>query len=311
MITIIAAVSSDGFIGQHGKIPWRLKSDMEHFKSITAGHTVVMGRKTWESLPPKFKPLRDRRNIILTHQPDFSAGGAEIVPSLEQALEITDGDEEVFIMGGSEVYRQAMPVAERLLITHVHTIVGEQGDALFPGIDPNAWNLATTKKRARTDGDEHDFHIAMYSPNLRYIEMANVRPGKMMQEYRRIRKDGHCPFCPSHLSVWHKKPVLHKGEYWTLTTSDYPYPDTASHLLLILNEHEESFGTLPIAAQHEFCSIVTAVETEGKFPGGAICGRSGDPLRSGASVKHLHFHLIVPSKAAGQVAFYLGTRKVI
>ena len=127
-IALIAAVAEDGTIGNAGKIPWHLSDDLKRFKRLTLGHPVIMGRKTFESIG---KPLPGRRNIVLTRQP-----GTDHFPSLEAALK-SCGDETVFIIGGAEAYRAALPVADTLLLTHVKHPGG--GDTKFPDYDRSQW----------------------------------------------------------------------------------------------------------------------------------------------------------------------------
>ncbi len=132
-ISIIVATGKDGVIGNMGKIPWRLPADMAHFKSVTMGHPVVMGRKTFESIG---KPLPGRRNIVITRQSDYRATGCEVAGSLEEGLKLA-GDGEIFVIGGEELYRGALPQAKKIYLTEVS---GEfAGDAHFPKIDPKIW----------------------------------------------------------------------------------------------------------------------------------------------------------------------------
>ena len=138
-IALIAAVARNGIIGRDGRMPWRLPADLTRFKRITFGHTVLMGRRTWESLG---KPLVGRRNVVLTRDRSFSAPGCEIVHSIDtgRALAGLPGpSSELFIIGGAAVYAAFMPFADRLLITHIDIDV--DGDALFPRIDPARWRL--------------------------------------------------------------------------------------------------------------------------------------------------------------------------
>ena len=116
-LKMIVAVGSDGAIGRNGDLIWKLPSDLKRFKALTTGHPVIMGRKTWESLPKK--PLPGRRNIILTRQSDYSAEGAEIVNSLHEALKITE-NETPFIIGGAEIYNAALPYVSEAFLTIVN-----------------------------------------------------------------------------------------------------------------------------------------------------------------------------------------------
>jgi dihydrofolate reductase len=138
-IALIAAVARNGIIGRDGRMPWRLPSDLARFKRLTLGHTVLMGRRTWESIR---RPLVGRRNVVLTHDRSFSAPGCEVVHSIGEgrALAVPPGaGGELFVIGGAAVYAAFMPFADRLLITHVDADV--DGDTVFPRIDPVRWRL--------------------------------------------------------------------------------------------------------------------------------------------------------------------------
>ena len=136
-IVIIAAVAKNRVIGKDNTLIWNIPEDMAHFKALTSGQTVIMGRKTWESLPPRFRPLPGRRNIVISRQADFAAPGAELAGSLEAALQLAAKAETVFIIGGEQIYRQAMDVANRLEITEVD--LEPAGDAWFPEIPSTEW----------------------------------------------------------------------------------------------------------------------------------------------------------------------------
>jgi len=136
-IVIVAAVAANRVIGKDNRLIWNIPEDMAHFKALTAGHTVIMGRKTWESLPERFRPLPGRRNIVISRQPDYVAAGAELAGSLEQALQLAASAELAFVIGGEQIYRQAMAVADRLEITAVE--LAPEGDAWFPEIAAVDW----------------------------------------------------------------------------------------------------------------------------------------------------------------------------
>jgi dihydrofolate reductase len=137
-IVIIAAVARNRVIGKDNQLLWHIPEDMAHFKALTAGHTVIMGRRTWESLPERFRPLPGRRNIVITRQAGYAAPGAELAGSLEKALELASTAAVTFIIGGEQIYTQAMAVADRLEITEVD--LEPEGDAWFPEISANEWN---------------------------------------------------------------------------------------------------------------------------------------------------------------------------
>ncbi len=132
---LIWAQGSTGTIGDAGQIPWRVPEDMAHFKAVTMNHPVIMGRKTWDSLPEKFRPLPGRRNIVVTRNSEWQCEGAEAAASVESALELA-GEHTVWIMGGGEIYRGAMPYATELHVTEIDLPVA--GDTAAPAI-PTGW----------------------------------------------------------------------------------------------------------------------------------------------------------------------------
>ena len=132
-ISIVVAIAQNHAIGKDNKLLWHLPNDLKHFKTITSGHTVIMGRKTYDSVG---KPLPNRRNIVITRQ-RMDISGCEVVNSLEQALALCKTEEEVFIVGGAEIYRQAMSVTNKIHLTIVHQ--NFDGDTYFPDIEENTW----------------------------------------------------------------------------------------------------------------------------------------------------------------------------
>ena len=159
-IVLIAAVAENDVIGRGAAMPWRLKSDMRHFRTLTTGKPVVMGRKTYLSLA--IKPLPGRTNIVVTRDPDFTAPGVLVAPSLEAALQAACGDalrrggSEIMIVGGAEIYAQAMPAASRLEITRIHA--RPEGDTRFPPIDDGWTEVARVAHPAGPDDDApYDF----------------------------------------------------------------------------------------------------------------------------------------------------------
>lgn len=149
-IILIAAVAKNRVIGLDNRLLWNIPEDMAHFKALTAGQTVVMGRKTWESLPPRFRPLPGRRNIVISRQADYAAPGAELAGSLQSAMRLAATDERIFVIGGEQIYRQAMALADRLEITEVNQ--SPAGDAWFPEIPTVDW-----QKTAKTEGAGYAF----------------------------------------------------------------------------------------------------------------------------------------------------------
>lgn len=162
-IVLLAAVAENGVIGRGNALPWRLKSDMQHFRALTMGKPVVMGRKTYLSIG---KPLKDRTTIVVSRDNTFNAPGIVVAPSLDAALTAARGDalrrnvDTVIVAGGAEIYAQAMALATQLAITHVHKHV--DGDALFPAIDPKLWRESARDEHAPTAEDEAAFAFVTY-----------------------------------------------------------------------------------------------------------------------------------------------------
>ncbi len=134
--SLIAAVAENGVIGRAGGLPWHLPDDLKHFKRLTVDHTVIMGRKTFDEVK---RPLPNRRNVVISRDPTFHPAGVTVVSSLLEALALGSSEDEVFVIGGGEIYRLAMPGADRLYLTIVHASV--EGDTYFPGFDHQAWAL--------------------------------------------------------------------------------------------------------------------------------------------------------------------------
>jgi dihydrofolate reductase len=135
---LIYARARNGVIGRDGRMPWHLPEDMAHFKRTTLGCPVIMGRKTWESLPPVFRPLPGRRNIVITRQRGWQAPGAEVAHSLEQARALCQDAEQAWIMGGADIYRQALPLAQQVVVTEIDADFA--GDAFAPELG-DAWQV--------------------------------------------------------------------------------------------------------------------------------------------------------------------------
>jgi dihydrofolate reductase len=154
-IVLIAAVAKNRVIGRDNQLVWQLPEDMQHFKALTQGHTVLMGRKTWESLPPRFRPLPGRRNIVVTRQGDYAAPGAEVAGSLPAALALAAADETVFVIGGAEIYAQALPLADSLEITQVD--LEPAGDAWFPPIPAAEWQETARTAAVSQNGTGYAF----------------------------------------------------------------------------------------------------------------------------------------------------------
>lgn len=151
-IYLVAAVAANGVIGAKGRMPWHLPEDLRHFKALTLGHPVIMGRRTWESIG---KPLPGRENIVVSRRAGFDAPGASVASSLGAALALCAGEAVVFVIGGGELYRESLPLAHGLVLTEIQRDF--EGDTRFPDWDRAPWRETQRKPQAAADGLRFDF----------------------------------------------------------------------------------------------------------------------------------------------------------
>ena len=157
MVSIIVAIAQNGTIGDKNALLWHIKEDMRFFRTTTSGHPVIMGRKTFESLGSK--PLPKRTNIVITRaEREFE--GALTAHSLQEAIRMAGDDEEIFIMGGAQIYREALPVVDRMYITHVGR--DYDGDTVFPETDYSKWKLVDVVRHERGEEYEYPFEFRTY-----------------------------------------------------------------------------------------------------------------------------------------------------
>ncbi len=164
-VSIIVAKSLNNVIGKDNQLIWRLSADLQLFKIQTTGHYIIMGRKTYESIG---KPLPNRTSIVITNNPDFSVPeGHFVAHSLEEAIQICIGKklDQVFIIGGGEIYRQAVPIADELVVTEVNAIL--DGDVFFPEIDMNEWTVVSSNSYKKDEKNQFDFDFVIYKRNTK------------------------------------------------------------------------------------------------------------------------------------------------
>jgi dihydrofolate reductase len=156
-LILIAAVARNGVIGRNNRLPWRLKADLAHFKSVTYGHSIVMGRKTWESLG---RPLPGRRNLVVSRTPGYQASGAEVFASPQDAIRAAAPAEKVFVIGGAQLYDQLLGDADRLLLTEVWADV--DGDTRLPTIDHRLFEEVRREPHGADTDNEFDYDFVEY-----------------------------------------------------------------------------------------------------------------------------------------------------
>ncbi len=156
-LSLILAASQNGVIGANNRLPWRLPADLAYFKRLTLGHSVVMGRKTYESIG---KPLPGRANIIITRQANFQAAGCQIALSLDAALALCPPADEVFIIGGADIYRQALPRADKIYLTRIHADF--TGDLLMFNINPVLWQETSRQNFEPDEKNEYRYSFFIF-----------------------------------------------------------------------------------------------------------------------------------------------------
>lgn len=156
-IYVVAAVAANGIIGANGQLPWSLPEDLKHFKRLTMGHPVIMGRRTWESLKG---PLPGRDNIVVTRTPGYEAPGAAVASSLEAALALCLGESVAFVIGGSQLFEDSLPIAAGLVMTEIDRPY--EGDTWFPEYDRSRWKETQREQHVTTDGTR--FAFVLYEP---------------------------------------------------------------------------------------------------------------------------------------------------
>ncbi|HLP64032.1 dihydrofolate reductase [Flavobacterium sp.] len=152
MIILIAAAAENNALGKNNDLLWHLPDDFKRFKQLTSNHYIIMGRKTFESFP---KPLPNRTHVIITRQKDYKVDNCIVVSGLKQALEVCPENEDVFIIGGGEIYKQSMEIADLIELTRVHTTI--EADTFFPEIDPNDWKLLSEEFHPNDEKHQYAF----------------------------------------------------------------------------------------------------------------------------------------------------------
>ena len=156
-VTLIAAASENNALGKDNKLIWHLSEDLKRFKRLTQGHAVIMGRKTFESMP---RALPNRKNIVLTRNKNYTAKEAWVAHTIEEALSFTEGDAQPFVIGGGEVYSLFIPLADKIELTRVHASF--EADAFFPEVDPTDWELVKEEKHFKSIDQPYDYSYLTY-----------------------------------------------------------------------------------------------------------------------------------------------------
>ena len=162
IVSAIAALSRNRVIGKNNDLPWRLPDDMKFFMETTKGHHIIMGRRNYDSLHEKYKPLPQRTNIVITRQQQLKAPGCTVLHAVEPALDLarSNGEEECFVIGGAEIYQLAMPYTTRLYLTEIDAVI--EGDTFFPETVPSDWKEISRKHHPADERHAYAFDIVVY-----------------------------------------------------------------------------------------------------------------------------------------------------
>lgn len=302
-ISIIAAVAENSVIGRDNEIPWSLPNDLRRFAELTKDHKVIVGRKTYQSILKRLgHPLNDRQNIVITRQQNFPVlNKDEVVMSWKGALKKVCNEKEAFVIGGAEIYCLAIPYAQRMYITKVHTKC--DGDAFFPRLNIAEWQEISSEPHTRDQENKYDYTFAVLerkksARELRrkipesFVNLRNARTEDQYKIMEMIQKEGFCPFCPEHISKAQLKPIIKQGKYWQIRENRWPYKNTRVHLIVIHNRHVEKLSEISPEAAKELFELAKWAEDKYQILGGAIGIRFGDFHLNGGTVLHLHAHLI-------------------
>jgi len=294
-ISLIVAMATNRAIGRTGDLLWRLPNDFKHFRELTTGHPIIMGRKTFESLPNGALP--DRTNIVITRQVDYQAPDCRVVTSLDAAIGLATnlGSDEIFVIGGGEIYRQALPLANRVYLTAVNT-APQDADTFFPELPDDEWKLTSSDTHPTDEKHAYDYDFRVYDrqPEVgKVVDPHYAKSGEYREVLEEIADGKQCPFCPGQLH-WHKEPILKEENGWLITKNSWPYQNAAHHFLLIGRTHHDRFDELTAADWETIRTLINWAIAEFKLPGGGIAMRFGQTSHTGATVVHFHIHLIVP-----------------
>lgn len=307
-ICIVVAMASNKVIGKDGKLPWHIPEDLKYFRNLTKGHPVIMGRKTFESILSRLggHPLSDRTNIVLSRYHDLNHWGKNVITAssfedaLDKASKAPKISDKVFVIGGESVYYQALPFATRMYITMLFRHF--DGDAFFPEID-STWGSPNIINDEAHDSDdkirytflEYSRHPEKAYPIKKVVDPTNARDEEYKEVITKIMAEGKCPFCPENFK-YHKEPILREMGDWFLTKASWPYENAEHHFLIIGKKHKENLDALFSFDMYVVLALAKHAVQDFKLEGGALTLRFGDTEYTGATVCHLHFHLIIPQK---------------
>lgn len=315
ILSIIFAMNANRIIGHKNGLPWSLPSDLQRFRNITSGKPVIMGRKTFESiLARNGKPLPDRCNVVITRNAtawrrtrleDLGRFRTCIfVSSLCEGISLMEPAPEIFIIGGAEIYKQALPFADRMYFTQISGDFA--GDITFPLFNMNNWEMQR-EELVHTDNHPYVFSVLQRKPHTK-TEQSRITGDNLVNPKFALR-DGYCatiadihaqkscPFCPENF-LWHPWPILQRYNGWFITRNGWPYENAEHHFLIIGERHIISTLQMTPGDNEAVHALSHWAIKQFGLTGYGLLSRSGDTNHTGSTVQHLHFHLIQPKIGA-------------
>lgn len=294
-LSIIVAKTPANVIGVKNDLPWDLPKDLSYFASITKGNTVVMGRKTFESIKKKIGgPLPERRNVVLSSKVDTEEEGFEFINNWGSVIDLAK-KEEVFIIGGASVYETALPYANTLYITEVDTDI--EGDTFFPSFNYQNWQLTKSETHGKDEKNNYDMTFKVYERKdpIEFLDFDHARTTEQIELMKKIDKDGLCPFCEEYFKKYHPKEILKETNWWMVSENMSPYEGTQLHLLIVYKRHAVMPSEIKKEAYKELKEIFSWAEDHYGLSAGSFFMRFGDTRYTGGSVNHAHVQFLLGS----------------
>lgn len=294
-LSIIAAVSENGVIGNKDKLPWNLKTDLKRFADLTKGHVVIVGRKTHDSILNRLgHPLTDRVSIVVSRKKLENPESVVVCPWKKALSLARNSPDEVFVIGGAEIYKLALPYTNTIYLTRIHANL--EGDAFFPEISTDEWEELSRELHQADEKNSHDFTFVTLRRRVapkQFVNLEYARYEDQRTVMERIHEQGICPFCPEHRTSGEVLEPLYCGKYWILVPNRWPYEFTTLHAMLIAERHLSFFDELKPEETAELGELLGWARRNYGFTAYSLGVRCGDPHLTGGTVDHLHVHLVV------------------
>ncbi len=304
-LNITVAISDNGVIGKNGNDLWNMPAHLERSGQLTKkADRIVIGRATHDFKVARLrKQIPKRETIVITGNRNYIARtGYKVAHSFEDAINSINNSEQVFVIGGAEMYRLAMPYADRIYVTRLHTEI--DSDILFPEISSSEWKIVSKASSYRNNLNPYDYSFEVHERReLRKNIMTNkgstkfTNPNashnpKLRSLLEGYQKNGICPFCPEHLLPDHTREILKTGHYWLITHNAWPLPHTKHHFLLILHKrHVDDIGDLTPEEWSELLDHYRYLKAKFQIQGCGFFIQSGDITKNKSSIAHTHVEI--------------------